>query len=141
VRKKECILKSLQIGSQTRLTMVVTDSMTAAIFADNEGETYANVLATPFLIANMERACAKILEPVLSDNEVSVGAHIDVRHLASTGVGGQFEVTAQLVEQKWGLYTFDVIASDDVGVIGKGRIIRAIANLQKIMERAELATS
>ena len=128
------------IGQSVSLENKVTKAITALAFAVAEGEDYAEVLATPHLIADMERACAKILEPIIAPGQVSVGAHIDVKHLAATGIGASYTVTATLIEKKWGLFTFEVTAKDSVGMIGKGQIIRAIASIKTIMQRGQQAT-
>jgi len=131
---KDCIqtLLGQELTSQRR----VLSHQTAATFAESEGEQYAEVLGTPFLVAEMEKVCAKIIEPLLKPGEVSVGAHIDVRHLASTAVESDYWITATLLEHKWGLFTFNVEAKDSVGFIGKGKIVRAIASLESINRRA-----
>jgi fluoroacetyl-CoA thioesterase len=115
----------------------VLPNQTAASFAKEEGEQYASVLATPYLIAEMERVCADIIKPLLANNQVSVGAHIDIRHLAATAVGANYRISAVLKEHKWGLFTFEVESFDDVGKTGAGRIVRAIAPLEKIQQRAD----
>jgi predicted thioesterase len=126
-----------EVGKSLTKKMVVSADNTAAFFASENGESYADVLGTPFLIAEMERVCAAILQPYLKQGQVSVGAHIDVRHLASTAVGANYSISATLLENRWGLYTFEVVAKDMVGVIGKGKIVRAVANLSDIKERAQ----
>ncbi len=115
----------------------VAPEQTAASFAKDPDEVYAPVLGTPFLIAEMERVCADIMKPLLSEHQVSVGAHIDVRHLAATAVGADYQITATLVEHKWGLYSFTVESFDAAGKTGAGKIVRAIASLDKIAERAD----
>lgn len=107
---------------------VVSEAMTAAAFAVDAGENYPRVLATPFLIADLERACAKLLEPLLGEEQLSVGAHIDIRHTAPTPVGGAYTCRATFASYAPPLYWFDVVAEDSLGVIGKGRIARAIVN-------------
>ncbi len=119
----------------------VLPNQTAASFASQEGESYAEVLGTPFLIAEMERVCADIIKPLLSENQVSVGAHIDIRHLAATGVGAEYSISATLKEHKWGLYTFEVESFDKVAKTGAGKIVRAIAPIEKIQQRADQSLS
>ena len=124
------------LNQSTTQHKTVLKHQTAASFASDKDEHYASVLATPFLIAEMERVCADIIKPLLHENQVSVGAHIDIRHLAATAVGADYRISAVLVEHKWGLFTFQVESFDSVGKTGAGKIIRAIAPLQKIEQRA-----
>ena len=93
------------------------------------------VLATPFLIADLERACAKLLAPLLSEGQLSVGAYIDVRHVAPTGLGGKYTATATFKELDGSLFWFEVRAVDAAGTIGAGRIARAIVNEADVLAR------
>jgi len=127
------------VGDSFLLECVVSEQKTASIFSGGENEVYADVLGTPFLIADMEKACAKLLASTLDQNQVSVGAHIDVRHIAPTGIGASYSVYATLIEKRWNLYTFEVVAKDSVGEIGKGRIVRAVVSLDDIMLRGSKA--
>ncbi|MGO4560070.1 thioesterase family protein [Mesorhizobium sp. 2RAF21] len=125
----------LEPGDKDTVQNIVSPDRTAAAFAAEPGESFPSVLATPFLIADMERACARLLKPLLGHGELSVGAHIDVRHVAPTGVGGRYRATATFSEEKPPLYWFDVVAEDAMGVIGKGRIARAIVREDAIVAR------
>ncbi|WP_298646681.1 thioesterase family protein [uncultured Tistrella sp.] len=121
-------------GARAALDAVVTEDRTAAAFAA-EGERFPAVLATPCLIADLERACALMLTPILAPGQLSVGAHIDVRHTAPTGVGGRYTAEAVFVEKAGPLYWFDVRAADAAGTIAKGRIARAIVVETDILAR------
>ena len=133
--------KSLEVGQSATVQNVVTENHTAAAFAEHDGERFPAVLATPYLIGDLERACAKLLEPLLETGKLSVGAHIDVRHIAPTGVGGHYTAKATFIEEKSPLFWFDVIAEDAVGVVGKGRIARAIVSEADIVARGAKAVS
>lgn len=124
-------------GASASLDNVVTESRTAAAFAEGEGERFPPVLATPCLIADLERACARMLTPLLSAGELSVGAHIDVRHVAPTGVGGRYTAAATFTEKVGALFWFDVWAEDAGGTIAKGRIARAIVKEADIIARGD----
>ena len=124
------------IGSTRTLTGTVTDTRTAAHLAET-GEHLPEVFATPFMIADMERACAALLADVLAQGEVAVGAKIDVTHLAPTPVGTDVRASARFTGQEGPLYWFDVWAEDAGGKIGEGRIARAIVPSAKLMARAE----
>ena len=114
----------------------VTEVMTARAFALTPTERYPAVLATPFLIGNLERACAKLLEPLLEEGELSVGARIEVSHTAPTPVGATVTSHARFVEYLPPLFWFDVWGEDPTGKVGKGRIARAIVREVDINARA-----
>ena len=132
-------MKQPEQGAQATISARVTETMTAATFAANEGEAFPEVLATPFLVGDLERACAKLLEPLLEAGQLSVGAVIEVKHVAPTGVGGDYTCSATFTGVEGPLYWFDVKATDAVGTIGKGRIARAIVNHKEIVARGDAA--
>lgn len=115
---------------------VVTPVMTARALASSPEERLPEMFATPFMIANMERACANLLNPLLKPGELSVGAKIEVAHLAPTAVGKTVTCSAKFVEYQAPLYWFEVWAEDERRRIGKGRIARAIVNEQDLIARA-----
>lgn len=124
-------------------TYRVEAHQTAAAMAERPDEKFPAVLATPFLIGAMERTSAQLMEPLLVAGQMTVGAVIDVQHRAPTAVGANYRCTAVFVEKVGLLYWFDVTAEDGAGLIGKGRIARAIVDEQAIMARAasSLATN
>ena len=65
-------MSDLKIGSEASLTSVVTRERTAARLATEEGEKYPEVLSTPNLIGDLERACAMLLEPLQQEGQLSV---------------------------------------------------------------------
>jgi len=129
----------IKAGAVGTITNQVTEQMTASSFAENDGEAYPQVLATPYLIADMERACAQLLQPLLGEGELSVGAQIDVRHQAPTGVGGTYVSRAIFIEKAGPIYWFEVEAEDSLGTIGVGRIGRAIVKVAEVEDRGNKA--
>ena len=115
---------------------VVTPALTARALADRDAELLPQMFATPFMIALMERACAQLLAPLLKPGELSVGARIEVSHLAPTAIGSVVVCSARFVETQGPLYWFDVWAEDDRRRIGKGRIARAIVVEADLTARA-----
>lgn len=133
--------EQLTLGQKASLENIVTAEMTADRFSDGPAEKFPAVLATPFLIADLERACALLLTPLLEEGQLSVGAHIDIRHLAPTAVGGRYTATATFIENRSPLFWFEVVAEDSAGIIGKGRIARAIVSEAAILARADQSVS
>ncbi len=125
-----------EAGATATLELTVSPAMAASRLACAPGERYPEVLSTPSLIGHLERACARLLEPFLAAGELSVGARIEVVHVAPTAVGATFRCHATFVGLEAPLYWFDVRAEDAAGTIGKGRIARAIVEEAAIMSRA-----
>lgn len=118
------------------VTLPVTEAVTAKALAGSPEEKLPPVFATPFMIAGLERACATLLEPLMGADDVSVGAKIDVAHLAPTPIGATVRCYAQFEKHEAPLYWFRVWAEDDRRRIGKGRIGRAIVRTADLMARA-----
>ncbi|WP_375595289.1 thioesterase [Algihabitans albus] len=123
-------------GETITLAGIVEEGRTAASLAA-EGERLPAVFGTPFMIADMERACAAILAPLLNPGEVSVGARIEVVHNAPTPLGAEVSASARYTGREGPLYWFEVWAEDSAGRIGEGRIARAIVPEEKLVTRAE----
>lgn len=125
----------LKEGATFELRVKVDRSRAAAALADL-GEVLPEVFGTPFMIADMERASAALLGPLLEDGQVSVGARIEVSHTAPTPIGSNVTATARFTGTKGPLYWFDVWAEDAGGLIGKGRIARAIVDEEMLLSKA-----
>ncbi len=61
------------------------------------GSGSSRVLATPWMIAFMERVSHRLLTCCLPEGYSSVGTHLEVRHLAPTPVGGTIRVKAEVL--------------------------------------------
>jgi predicted thioesterase len=128
--------QDIPAGAAAAVSRTVTDEVAAAALARGAAGRLPAVFATPFMIADMERACAEVLAPLLAPGEVSVGARIEVRHLAPTPVGVAVTATARYVGREGALHWFEVRAEDPGGVIGEGRIARAVVDEARLMARA-----
>lgn len=116
---------------------IVTDAMTASVFARKSGERYPGVLATPFLIGEIERVSADALQPLLGEGQVSVGVSITMEHLAPTPVGARLQSFARFSGREGKLFWFEVWAEDPAGPVARGRHARAVVDLSAIESRAE----
>lgn len=98
----------------------------------------ADVFSTPAMIGLMERTCVEMTEPYLSENEQTVGVHVDVRHLAATRIGQSVTVTAELLEIKGNKLRYAVSAANDQGTkIGEGTHRRAIIDTGSFARRPD----
>jgi predicted thioesterase len=115
----------------------VTDSNTAAALG-NEG---VDVFATPFMVALMEEACRNVVEPHLEDGTITLGGHVDLKHLAPTPRGYRITARATLVEVKGSRLAFEVEITDRIEPVGRGRHTRFLAPEEafqrKVAEKAE----
>ena len=108
-------------GIHLEQTLVVTHALTVQATVPDLPAVYS----TPNMILFMEITCTDLIRPHLPEGWVSVGALVDVRHLAATPVGATVTALARVVEVTNKLVTFEVEAHDGVDLIGRGRHARA----------------
>ena len=123
----------IQPGMSEDATYVVEEQYTAA----HLGSGSLRVLATPSMIAFMERTARDLLGARLPEGHSSVGVHVDVRHIAATPVGGQVSVRVEVLEVSGRLVNFSVRAWDDEEKIGEGRHQRAVIEVQRFLRRVQ----
>jgi uncharacterized protein (TIGR00369 family) len=102
----------------------VTREVTVAHFHPEMPEVYG----TPFMIYLMEVAASNAIQPFLPPGCVSVGAEVNVRHLAATPVGHTVTAKATVTAVGKRTITFAVEAFDDAERIGEGTHVRAVIN-------------
>jgi fluoroacetyl-CoA thioesterase len=88
------------------------------------------------MIALMELAAARALQPLLQPGELSVGVSVDIRHTAATPLGLEVVAEARFVAREGKAYLFEVSASDPGGEIGRGTHRRAIVSTERLLQGA-----
>ena len=88
-------------------------------------------LSTPAMILCMELASRHLVRPYLEAGQDTVGARVDVEHLAPTPVGAMvvFRSTVTAVDGR--KVSFDVEARDGDEVVGRGRHVRFIVDVER----------
>jgi len=125
-------LKHLQPGRTGTATLAVGEEHTAARI----GSGVAPVLATPMLVALMERAAVACVEGALPAGQESLGVRIDVQHTAPTPIGMTVTATAELTEVRERTLTFRVDARDEGGLIGQGSHTRVAVDSERFRAKA-----
>ena len=90
-------------------TIVEADTAAAA------GSEFVAAASTPFVLALAERACHNILEPSLAEDELTVGAKVEMSHDKPTPIGGILTAHATLLERRGSKASFDVQVIDNHG--------------------------
>ncbi|MBR2987157.1 MAG: thioesterase family protein [Clostridia bacterium] len=117
------------------LTYTTTTTVTEEKTAKTMGSGTLEVFATPAMIALMEEAAYKAVQPHLEEGMGSVGTYLDVKHLAATPLGMTVRCEATLIEIDRRRLVFKVTAFDDSGVIGEGKHERFIVNNESFMAK------
>lgn len=124
---------SIEIGLKGRCESVVTPENTAL----SVGSGLVPVFATPYLVALMENAAYTSLLPHLSEEEGSVGTHLNVAHSAATPVGMKVWAESVVTAVEGKKITFEVHAYDERGEIGSGTHERFIIKPEKFLAKAQ----
>jgi predicted thioesterase len=95
----------------------------------------ARVYATPELVRDIEQTCRNFLLEHIEEGQDSVGARVELDHLAPTLLGMWAEIKATVAEVKGRLVTFEVEARDALDQIAKGRHVRFVSDTAKTRER------
>lgn len=103
--------------------------------ASHLGSGNVFVLATPMMIALMERASVAAVDHLLPEGQLTVGARVDVRHLAPTPIGMRVTARSELVAVEGRKLTFHVEAFDEEKKIGEGTHQRVIVEMARFQER------
>lgn len=112
--------------------LVVTKEMTAAAL----GSGAIEVLATPMMIALMEKTSRLSIAEYLEENERTVGTVVDIKHLAASPVGMKVTCETELIDIDRRRLVFKVACHDEKGIIGEGLHERFIIDKDKFMEKA-----
>ena len=123
----------LEIGLKGSAETVVTIDNTAKAFTSGALE----VFATPAMISLMEETCWKMIQPELEEGLGSVGTKVDVSHMAPSAIGMTIMCEATLIEIDGRRLTFEVVCSDENGMVGMGTHERFIINNEKFMAKAQ----
>ncbi len=125
---------ALVLGLTGEMTTTVVHENTAAAV----GAGGVEVFGTPMMIALMENAAWRAVADHLEEGQVTVGTHVDVRHLGATPLGQQVRATAELIEIDGRRLLFNVEAFDEQKKIGEGQHERTIVHLERFLQRLGL---
>lgn len=120
-------------GLHGQVSIVVGDADTA--IAAGSGDV--PVLATPRLLALAEAATVEAVRDHLGDGRTSVGTRVVLEHRAASPVGARVTVEAELEEVDGRRLVFGVRAVDARGVVGIGRIERAVVERERFLARLQ----
>jgi predicted thioesterase len=123
----------IPIGIVGTKSLVVSREFTVA----REDESMPAVFATPMMIYLMEITAGALIQPYLPEGWITVGALVNVRHLAATPVGSTVTARAEVTEVGDNTVKFNVEAHDGIEKIGEGMHVRAPVEVARFMKRVE----
>ena len=93
------------------------------------------VLGTPWMISFMERVSNRLVAENLPKDQMSVGVHVDVRHLAATPIKVEIRVRAEVLEVVKNRVKLSIEAWDNQDKIGEGKHLRAVVEKERLLAR------
>jgi fluoroacetyl-CoA thioesterase len=109
----------------------VTAALTAASYASGLVPAYA----TPALVGLMENAAFSATKSHLPAGQTTVGAEVNVKHLAATPVGMRVRARAEVTRVEGRKIFYNLEAWDEVEKIGEGTHTRVIVDAARFNER------
>jgi len=128
-------------GATASAELVVSERDLASAFTPGPADAFPPVFATARMVALMEVAAARLLQPFLAPGEHSVGVLVEVDHTAATPEGATVTATARYVGREGRLHAFEVSARDAGGEIGRGRHRRAVVTAERLVAGAHRRTA
>jgi predicted thioesterase len=99
------------------------------------GPDVPGVLASPWMLLQMEHAAREALLPHLDSGEDSVGVGFDFEHLAAAPIGAWVIATAEVTGIEGRRVHFRIEARDEHELIGRGSHIRAVVQVARFADR------
>ncbi len=97
-----------------------------------------DVLATPALVAMLEKAAWESVQPYLEEGCTSVGTLMNITHDAATPLGMKVRCESELIKTEGRKLVFNVEAFDDKGRVGGGIHERFIIQEQKFLDKIDI---
>ena len=120
-------MKEIAAGTQGISEIDVKFENTAA-FVDS---VLPPVHSTPQLVGLCENACREAIKPYYDEGEDSVGAGVNIKHLAGSPIGFHVTAKATVKSVNGRMIDFDVEAFDDLEKVAEGTHTRVIINSAK----------
>ena len=112
-------------------------TVTEAESAKHIGSGTVLVLATPMMIALIEKTCRLSVKPFLDEGQETVGTHVNVSHIAATPLGMTVRCDSELIEVDRRRLVFKVAVYDADGLVGEGTHERFVIDEARFQARAE----
>ncbi len=106
----------LEPGMFIEKEILTTPDMAASRFHGSS----PRVLSTPSLITFMQTTCADLMAPFLDKREMAVSTRLEMSHLASTPIGMNITIRAEIIRIEGKQIFFKVQAFDETEKIGEG---------------------
>ena len=124
-------MRPVPVSSKGNYTITVAEEH----LASKLDASLARVMSTPTMVGIMEMAAINAIKQYYDLGETSVGASIEVQHIAATPPGHLIRAEAEVTKSEGRRLEFSVRAFDEAEEIGSGIHRRAIIDAAKFNER------
>lgn len=124
-------MKETLVPGRSLIKKMKVDAERTISFMGDELRVYA----TPRMVHDVEHACRDLLVMHHDEGEDSVGARVEIDHLAPTLLGQIVTCEVTVSEVALPRVVFDVVVSDELDVAGRVKHTRFIINTAKQGER------
>ena len=124
------------LDAMASASLVVSPGDLASALPLAVGDAFPSVFATARMVALMEIACARLLQPCLAAGQLSVGVSVAATHSAPTPLGATVTAAARYLGRDGKLFEFEVVVSDAGGEVGRARHKRAIVDADRLQGSA-----
>lgn len=118
------------------LEATVEERVTEEMTAERLGSGDVPVLGTPAVLALVEAAAVAAVSNELEPSETTVGASVELEHLAPTAVGAAVTATAGLVGVDGRRLRFSFEVTDPAGPIARGTHVRVLVDRRRFLQDA-----
>ena len=112
------------------------ETVVHAMTAESLGSGNVPVLGTPALLALVESAAVAAVSDELPTGQTTVGASVQLDHLAPTPVGSEVTATVALTEIQGRRLRFSFEVTDGAGPIARGTHARVIVDREGFLDHA-----
>jgi len=123
----------IEAGSTYQSQTRVEEWMTA----EKAGNKGVPVLSTPMLFQLVEEAAMQCVAPALDADEITLGTHVDLTHLAATPVGLIVRTEVEVLKVDGRRIEYAFTAFDEREKIAEGTHERYVTSREKFRERLE----
>lgn len=117
------------------LNCISKQIVTKELLASSMGSGDMDVFATPAMIAMMENAAMLCVDDCLEEGATTVGISMNATHIRATALNKNVDAVATVTNVDGRKITFDIIAHDEVGIIGEAKHERFVVNKEKFLSK------
>lgn len=121
---------NLKVGDSETRTITVDADRTIDFMGDE-----CRVYATPSLVRDIEHTCRDMIVARIPAGQDSVGTTVNIAHMAPTLLGMQATITVTVAELDGRKVALDIVATDSLDTICKGRHERFIVDVEQTRQR------